>query len=681
MIHSCHRRLLLSLLPLGLAASGAALSQEALAPLNRFPRMMQEWLVDQTRTAEARGEARRAALKTKEDAEAYVRSVRERIRESFGPMPEKTPLNARVTGRVERDAYAIENVIFESRPGFPVTANLYLPKGKAGPFPGVIGTCGHSANGKAAETYQSFAQGLARQGYVCLIFDPPGQGERFQYLKEGFKSRYGPGVSEHVQAGNQMTLVGEFIGSWFAWDGIRALDYLLTRPEVDPKRVGLTGNSGGGTQATWLCGLEDRWSMAAPACFVTTFRRGVENELPQDTEQCPPRALALDLDHSDFLAALAPKPVIILAKEFDYFDARGSEEAHQRLRRLYALLGGEENHAALFIGPSYHGYTQDNREAMYRFFNGVTRVSDAQTEPEITIEKDETLWATPRGQLHLEGGARTLASFTSEKAGKLAETRAKLDAAGLKKAVREVLKLPAAEGVADYRILRHLGKRGYPAKGYCAYAVETEPRVFALVTRLYEDTLLSRPPRGRKRAVLYVSHRSADAELRGEPLVRELSAAEPDAAFYAMDVRGCGDSQPDICGKDFRNAYGSDYFLSAYSLMLDRPYLGQKTHDVLRVLDWLRAQGHEEIHLAGRGWGALPAAFAALLHDGVNRVTLKNALSSYQEVAQTEDYKWPYSMLPPNILARFDLPQVYDELKSRALRSIEPWGALDGMKE
>src|SRR3954471_2338845 len=315
-------------------ASPAAWAQEAktargeLAPLNRFSRMVQEWFVDQVRAAEEKIKQRLAGLKTKEDAEAYVRSVQERVRQSFGPEPERTPLNPRVTGTVERDAYRIEKVIFESRPNFPVTANLYIPKGHKPPLPGVVGTCGHSNNGKAADTYQSFAQSLARLGYVVLIFDPIGQGERLQYghVEKGHRPRVG--VGEHLHAGNQQFLVGEFLGSWRAWDGIRALDYLLSRPEVDPKRVGVTGNSGGGTMTTWLCGLDARWTMAAPGCFITTFRRNLENELPADTEQCPPAALARGLDHSDFLAAMAPRPVIILAKEQDYFDVRGAREAY-----------------------------------------------------------------------------------------------------------------------------------------------------------------------------------------------------------------------------------------------------------------------------------------------------------------------------------------------------------------
>ncbi len=193
---------------------------------------------------------------------------------------------------------------------------------------------------------------------------------------------------------------------------------------------------------------------------------------------------------------------------------------------------------------------------------------------------------------------------------------------------------------------------------------------------------MSRPAGGSKRAVLYVSHRSADAELRSEPLIKNLITAEPDAAFYAMDVRGIGESQPDICGKDqFLREYGSDYFLSSYSLMLGRPYLGQKTFDVVKVIQWLKDHGHSEVHLVGRGWGALPAAFASLLSQDVTQVTLKNALASYSELSQTEDYDWPYAVMLPNVLAKFDLTDVYRELESKRLHQIEPWGSRDGMKE
>jgi dienelactone hydrolase len=660
------------------AAEGDA--QRALKPLNRFPRMVQEWFVAKVRQIEAQADAVRAALATRDEAEAYVQEVRVKIRHVFGAEPERTPLNPRVTGVVEREAYRIERVVFESRPDFPVTANLYIPKGRSFPLPGVVGSCGHSANGKAAEAYQSFAQGLARMGYVTLIFDPIGQGERLQYSDEQWRPRRGVGVAEHLNAGNQQFPVGEFFGAWRAWDGIRALDYLLTRPEVNAAHVGITGNSGGGTITTWLCGLEERWTMAAPGCFVTTFRRNLENELPADTEQCPPRAIALGLDHSDFLAAMAPKPLIILAKERDFFDVRGAIEAYTRLKRLYTLLG-KPDEIALHIGPTEHGYTRENREAMYRWFNRATGVSDMRSEPELTIETDEALWCSPHGQV-AEWNPRTVFSFTREKSRTLAQARGSTHNSTtpdeLRRAVREVIKLPGEAdwpaGPPEFRILRALKPRGYPRPHATTYAVETEPGIFALVTRLDVAAYESRPPKGPSRAVLYVSHQSADAELRDEPFVRELLAAETEAAWYACDVRGIGESQPDTCGDgSFHHPYGSDYFYAAHAIMLDRPYVAMRTYDLLRVLHWLASFDHDEVHLVGKRWGALPATFAVLVSQRVVQVTLCEAPASYSAIAESEEYHWPLSAFLPGVLARFDLPDCYRELaRTKRLRQVEP---------
>ncbi|MCP4784199.1 MAG: prolyl oligopeptidase family serine peptidase [Fuerstiella sp.] len=701
--HETSRRRMLQ----SLAAQGAAVSLlPFLSPstvtaasgdferLNRFPRMVHEFFVRQVRESGRRHSLQLSQLKTKADAESYVLSAQERIHKSFGPEPERTPLNPRITGTVERDAYRIENVIFESRPGFPVTANLYIPKGRTGPMPAVVGTCGHSTNGKAAGAYQSFAQGLARLGYVCLVYDPIGQGERLQYVNDDLAPRVGVGTREHLHAGNQQFLVGEFFGMWRAWDGIRALDYLLTRPEVDRRHVGVTGNSGGGTMTTWLCGVEPRWTMAAPSCFVTTFRRNMENELPQDTEQCPPLVLSLDLDHADFLAAMAPKPIIVLAKEKDFFDVRGSEETYDRLRRLYRLLGAEEN-IALFVGPTGHGYSQENREAMYSWFNqacnkgddasdrqldGVLRLAGdlhVTAEPEITIEEDETLWCTPKGQVAAFDDVRTVFGFTRDKSKLLKSSRRTLRGEKLQLALAEVLKIPVQQrDVPDYRNWRYLGSRGYPTEYAMAYTVETEPGMHAIVYRLTNERWHSRPPQAGKRAILYVSHLSSDDELREEPLIREVMQAEPGTPVFACDVRGIGESLPETCNPgSFHSSYGNDYFYAIHALMLDRPYLGQKTFDVLRVLDWLASLGHTDIHIVGLGWGALSATFAAVTSELVTQVTLRNALTSYADVAESEDYKWPLSALLPNVLSRFDLPDCYAELKAKNLRQLEPWGA------
>ena len=662
----------------GRFAGDAALAAQAadtspLMPLNRFPRMVQEFFVERENEIHQQRLKRLSGLRTRSNAEAYVQAVREKIRTSFGPNPVKTPLNPRVTKVVERDAYRIENVLFESRPGFLVSANLYVPKGRKFPLPGVVASCGHSANGKAIDTYQAFCQGLARLGYVVLIFDPIGQGERMQYVDASWTPVRGTGTAEHNYAGIQQVLVDERFCMWRAWDGIRALDYLLSREEVDARHVGITGNSGGGTMTTWLCGLEQRWTMAAPSCFVTEFRRNMENELGADMEQCPPRALALGLDHEDFLAALAPKPVIILAKEKDYFDARGNEAAYHRLKGLYRLLGAEDN-IGYFVGPTYHGYSQENREAMYRWFNRCTGISEAQTEPTLVMEKEETLWCTPHGQV-AELQSRTIQSFTQQKSRTLAAKRLDLDGAALPRAVADTLRLPRPAGVPEFRILRPLPDRKYPMRHALPYMVETDPGVHAIVYRLTREPLLSRPPRDTTSAILYVSHASADQELRSEPLIRELLAGEPEAALYTCDVRGVGESEPQTTNLTSRGEYSTDYFYSSHANMLDYPSVGQRTFDVLRVLDWLNAWGHSQIHLAAKGHGALPATFAALLSGHVTQVTLKNALTSYTEVASATDYGWPLSALPPGVLTSFDLPDCYRELKKKNLKLVEPWGA------
>ncbi|GIW97599.1 MAG: xylan esterase [Pirellulaceae bacterium] len=627
-----------------------------------FPRMLQEWYVQQVRQKLSAGRKQRAGLRTPEDAERYVHDVREKIRLVFGPFPERTPLQARITGRSERDDYAIENVVFESRPGFLVTANLYLPRANL-PAPGVVGTCGHSIDGKMAEPYQSFAQGLARQGYVVLIYDPIGQGERLQYLDDDLKPIVGGGVNDHLLAGNQQYLVGEFFGMWRAWDGIRALDYLLTRPEVDPRHVGVTGNSGGGTMTTWLCGLDRRWTMAAPACFVTSFLRNLENELPADTEQCPPRAIELGLDHLDFLAAMAPKPVILLAKEGDYFDVRGSEYAYRELQKIYRLLGAAEN-IALFIGPGHHGLSQENREAMYAWFHRVTGRgrSDGQ-EPRLTLEAVQTLRCAPQGQVKTLG-AKTVFDFTGQRAAELAAERKKMAPDHLMAAVDAVLRLPDLPAAAPpYRILRPFSIAGQSPWQATPYAVQTEPGIHAVVYKISADRHYARPRGNDQAAALYVAGDSAYEELR-----QDLSGCFPIAAEarYACDVRGIGESRPNTCGgsSTYFQPYGNDYFYAAHGVMLGRSVVAQRTWDILRTVHFLRSAGHPRIHLAARHWAAIPATFAALLDPSIVTVHLWEAPESFTRIAQTPFYQWPLSSLVPGILQHFDLPDCYRHLKA-----------------
>jgi dienelactone hydrolase len=651
-----------------------------LPQLNRFPSMMQDWLMDQV----VRHEPEVNEWNNVEEAERYVRDVRIRLKKCFGPLPDKTPLNPKITRILERDGYRVENTVFESRPGYLVSANLYLPSNvpSGEKRPGIVGLCGHSANGKSRDFYQSYAQALARLGSVCLIIDPIGQGERMQWRTGWMETRMQGTTGEHIQLGNPLCLTGEFIGTWFAWDGIRALDYLLTRPEVDPQHLGVTGLSGGGTQTAWLMALDDRWTMAAPACFITTLRHNAENELPADSEQCPPAFLKLHLDHSDCVAAMAPKPVILLAQEKDFFDVRGTIAAYERLKKLYTALGKPEN-LQLYIGPDQHTMSRPLREAMYRFFHQATHLPKVENEPPLTVENDSDLWTAPDGDVHNLGSSPMLRINAAIHEELKRKRPAFSTTKELVSRLNSLLSLnPVAfDEVPEYRILRTRGNRGYPSKASTSYMIRTEDGIEVSCTRLSDEVgFISRPTRGTAKATLYISHRSMDAELRDLPWLREMVKNTEDSVFYACDLRGIGDSQPDTCGANqFDRPYGSHYFYAAHSFMLGRPLIGQRTHDLLSVVRWLIAHGHEEIHLIGNGWGALPTTFAALNHGAIKHVTLRNPLVSYQSIVEDPDYRWPDAMMVPGILRWMDLPDLYSALKTKNLVQIEPWSSKDGM--
>jgi dienelactone hydrolase len=674
----------IALIGMGAALAPARMMAQSpagtLTPLNRFPAMMQDWLMDQV----VRHEPEIHEWKTRGDAERYVSEVKLRLKECFGPFPEKTPLNAKVTRILERDGYRVENLVFESRPGYLVSANLYIPANlpEGEKRPGIVGLCGHSANGKSRDLYQSYAQALARLGSVCLIIDPVGQGERMQWPNGWMKTRMEGTTGEHIQLANPLCLTGEFLGSWFAWDGIRALDYLLTRPEVDSRHLGVTGLSGGGTQTAWMMALDDRWTMAAPACFITTLRNNAENELPADSEQCPPDFLRLRLDHSDCVAAMAPKPVILLAQEKDFFDVRGTVAAYGRLKKLYTALGKPEN-LQLYIGPDQHTMSQPLREELYRFFHRATGRPEVGKEPVLTIEKDSDLWVAPEGDVR-NLGATPLLRINAAIHAQLKEKRPAFDSP--KERIDRLNKLlslkPGDHGkVPDYRILRGRGNRQYPSKASTCYMIRTEDRIEVPCLRLTDEQgFISRPSSGIPKAVLYVSHRSMDSELRNLPWLRELAGQPDDSVFYACDLRGIGDTQPDSCGANqFDRPYGSHYFYAAHSFMLGRPLVGQRAGDLLSVISWIVSHGHREIHLVGNGWGALPATFAALNHDAVNKVTLRNALSSYECIVDDPDYRWPDAMMIPGILRWMDLPDLYAALEPKNLLITDAWGSKDGM--
>lgn len=634
-------------------------------PRNGYGHMVLDDYVAQVRAINADRAKRLASIRTKREAFAYRDEVREAIDSAYRPWPRKTPLNARVVGVVERRDYRIEKVLFESRPGCLVTAHLYVPAKLDGPAPGVIGSCGHAAEGKNAPPYQAFCQRLARNGFVALIYDPFNQGERDQYYALRDRESVRSSTHAHNMMGKQLELVGEWFGAWRAWDGIRALDYLLTRPEVDPARVGLTGNSGGGTMTSWIWPVEERFTMAAPSCFVTTFAANLENELPADAEQYPPGVIGAGLDMADFFIARAPDPVILLGQTHCYFDRRGLKRAHAEIRRFYDIVGAPDDAADLFIGPEGHGYSHHNQEAMVQFFamhagiDRVTRVENAEA-----LDAD-ALDVTPKGEVIPEG-AVPIYDLIAQRAKALAGKREHLDRNQLIRRVQTALDLPANRDLPHHRWLRGTTEGGV---SLARYAVETEGDIRAIMRKRPSIPAYSHTLDVERELHLYLPHISAEVDLLNDSLARSLKERYP---LYALDVRGLGESLADD-ERDFFHPYGNDYMCNGYGLMLGRSFLGRRVHDVLSTLDLLADEGAKSIHLYGRGQGAIHALFAGFLHPTVTAVTLKNYPESYRAWTQTPLVNWPVANIPRGVLTSFDLPDLMGALDKK-LELIQPWG-------
>ncbi len=339
-----------------------------------------------------------AELDTEDEWKAYREKVRKVLCQPLEKFT-KTPLNARTTGILERETFSVEKVLFESHPGFYVTAGLFLPKERQQPAPAIIYCCGHTELGFRSETYQQVIINLVSKGFVVLAFDPLGQGERLQYVDpETGKSKIGGPTKEHSYAGIQTLITGTSLTDYFIWDGIRAVDYLETRPEVDMTRIGITGRSGGGTQTAMIAACDERIYAAAPENYITSFKRLLQSIGPQDAEQNPYKAIAKGFDHPDFLHTRAPKPTLLLTTTNDFFSIQGARETFTEAKKSFTAFGKPEN---IQMTEDYAGHqsTKNNRESLYAFFQNHLNLPGESTDYAVTPFSIKELWVTPTGQV------------------------------------------------------------------------------------------------------------------------------------------------------------------------------------------------------------------------------------------------------------------------------------------
>jgi hypothetical protein len=595
--------------------------------------------------------------------------IRNTLRSVVGPFPAKTALHARVTQSIEKDGYRLEDILFESQPGYYVTSSLFIPDQFANARGPVIIYCiGHTFTGYAAS--QVTLLNLVKKGFIVFAFDPMGQGERLQYYnpKTG-RSRFKYPSYEHSYAGAQLFITGNTLARDFIWDGIRAVDYLLTRKEVDPSRIGISGRSGGGTQSAYIAAFDDRIKAAAPENYITNFTRLFQSMGPQDAEQDFFNGIGEGIDMADLLLVRAPKPALIITTSRDMFPIQGSLETAKEVSRIYKAYNKPSNFA-MVMDDAPHASTKKNRESMYAFFEKVLNNPGDSTDREVNLVPREELQVTSTGQI--------ATSLKGESVYSLNYRDVEKRMSNLKTARKNVPGyfpelLRAAKKLSGYReptevqapvFAGRIQREGYVIE---KYLVKGEGSYMI-------PYLLFRPETSNKKALIYLnsSGKSAAAEVGGpvEWFVKK------GVTVLVPDLVGIGELGPGVFrGDSYIDSVSYNIWFAA--MLIGRSIAGIQAGDVVRLVKLLKRDlnMHVVYGLAGKQMAPVMLHAAAFDSD-ISKVALIRPYSSYRSVVMNPEYDpdFLHSTVPGSI-GVYDLP---DLAASLAPRSLLLAGVTDG---
>ncbi len=671
----------------------------------------------------ARRDADVARIHTRAEAEARQAVVRRKILSLLGSLPARTPLNARILGSTQADGFRIEKVLFDSQPNFPVTALLYLPDGPpAGrKHPAILITPGHYPSGKAMD-YNTSAL-FARNGFVVLSYDPIGQGERLQYPDPAHpgQSLATRSTGEHGEASLQPMLIGDTFSRYVLWDAVRGIDYLSQLREVDPRRIGALGCSGGGAMTALLGALDKRVAAIGVACYTTSFNTLLPAMGPQDGEQSIPRFISSSLDFPDWIELAAPRPYAVIATYSDMFPFAGARATMIEARRFYALfdpasagtlpadaapsvpptptepaLNADTTNrippsAALqFItGPGGHGALADIMGNIIGFFVrnlepgvhathlifppiGSSRGGIYSRTP-VDLPKD-ALQVTPTGQV-LTSYPREATVFTLNKkrAASLIPAHRPLARAELAAAVRDVTGATARPGAFHPGAELLAAKSGPFVLPPSAGAPNAETGL--------EGELSCPQGAGRHPAVLLVTPGPIHAD---NPIARA-NLAQFNALAASGNVVLAITPRPSPPGTDDMKSpiLGPFYLLSLRADLMGRTLIGLRVDDVIRAADYLASRADVDpnrINAVAGGHMGLVLLHAAVLDPLLKRIAVDRSLTSYRSLLDAPlPIGAPEDVLPGALL-QYDIPDLANFL-GRRLTEAHPLKGADDLSQ
>ena len=621
--------------------------------------------------AEEKHEAELAALESPDDWRSRQQETRARLEESFGFFGPKSPLNARIVGKLDRPDYVIEKLIFESQPGYHLTANFYVPKRRELPRPGVLFTCGHATDGKANHLYHDCCLGLVLKGYVVLALDPTGQGERAEYFDPDSGAPVVPlCVSHHHYLARPSWLVGRSLAGYRTWDCTRAIDYLVTRPEVDPEKVAVVGNSGGGIMALLITAFDQRVKVCAAAhpggSMEQTFLTG--RRIPQ----------------AEILSLIPPRPCLMVVGR------DSGEEANHRSKMegmlpFYEGLGVETDRCQMVLVDGVHNMEQPKREPCYGWLNQwFDHEEEGSEEPPLETETVEALRCTATGFSLRDLGGESGQTLNAKAAHRLRPPRSIPSGRLTLESHRAQVKAAIAR-----RIGLKLPEDRQPPK--CAVRGSFEGDGFRATKLLIESeegivlpSLMLRPDDAKPNlpAVLFVSElgkpTSADRPSLAIDLVRT------GFRVLAVDVRGSGETDPRV--RPFLSPvtqYDSQQFrfdtCAVEAAQLGTTMLAMRAYDVVRAMDYLDDCGDlsgRPVAVVGEGLGGVWSLAAAAFNPRPAGVVCVGTVPSYKLIVESQyyavrDYYWVSGALKD-----FDLPDLAGLVAPRAAVLVDPADAM-----